>query len=141
MDDVFDASDKWVIPGMIDTHVHVEFQRKPNAEASTSGHTYGLGLQMLASAGATTVIDLGGSMETLRMAIEARGSGINVGGLGYLKPGETVPEGRINYAQIEKVVNKAMDAGSIGVKVWGGYYPLTPEETSQFSTCANEMTA
>ena len=125
-DDVIDASGKWVIPGMIDTHAHVELQRRRNGESSAVGHTYGLGLQMLASAGATTVIDLGGSMDTLRMGIEARGSGINVGSLGYLKPGETVPEGRINYAQIEKVINTAMDAGSIGVKLLGGYYPFTP---------------
>ena len=140
-DDVIDASGKWVIPGMIDTHVHVELQRRRNGESSATGHTYGLGLQMLASAGATTVIDLGGSMDTLRMGIEARGSGINVGSLGYLKPGETVPEGRINYAQIEKVINTAMDAGSIGVKLLGGYYPFTPEETSNFIKAANEMTA
>ncbi len=132
--DTIDASGQWVIPGMIDTHVHV-------ANAADLGRIRGLGLQMVAAAGATTVIDLGGSMDALTAGINARGSGVNVGSLGYLKPGETVPEGRLSPDMILEIVGTALEAGSLGIKLWGGYYPFTPEETSRFIATANSLGA
>ena len=132
--DSIDASGQWVMPGMIDTHVHV-------ANASDFGELRGAGLPMVAAAGATTVIDLGGSMDALVAGIAARGSGVNVGSLGYLKPGETVPEGRLGTDVITEIVGTALEAGSIGIKLWGGYYPFTPEETSDLIATANRMAA
>lgn len=132
--DTIDASGQWVLPGMIDTHVHV-------ANAAELGRIRGLGLQMVAAAGATTVIDLGGSMDALTAGINARGSGVNVGSLGYLKPGETVPEGRLSPDMILEIVGTALEAGSLGIKLWGGYYPFTPEVTSRFITTANGLGA
>jgi len=132
--DSIDASGHWVMPGMIDTHVHV-------ANAADLGRIRGLGLQMVAAAGATTVIDLGGSMDALTAGITARGSGVNVGSLGYLKPGETVPEGRLSPDVILEIVGTALEAGSLGIKLWGGYYPFTPEETSRFVSTANDLGA
>jgi hypothetical protein len=132
--DSVDATGKWVMPGMIDSHVHV-------ANAADLGRIRGLGLQMVAAAGATTVIDLGGSMEALAAGINARGSGVNVGSLGYLKPGETVPEGRLSPDMILEIVGTALEAGSIGIKLWGGYYPFTPDETSRFISTANDLGA
>ncbi|MDP7261540.1 MAG: amidohydrolase family protein [Dehalococcoidia bacterium] len=131
-DDLIDATGQWVIPGMIDTHVHV-------SNAAGLGRIRGLGLQMVAASGATTVIDLGGSMDALRAGIVARGSGVNVGSLGYLKPGETVPEGRLSADSILEIVGEALDVGSLGIKLWGGYYPFTPEETSRFIAAANQL--
>ncbi len=133
-DDSIDAAGQWVMPGMIDTHVHV-------ANASDLGSIRGIGLQMVAVAGATTVIDLGGSMDALTAGITARGSGVNVGSLGYLKPGETVPEGRLSPDTILEIVDTALEAGSLGIKLWGGYYPFTPEETSRFIATANDLGA
>ncbi len=133
-DDVIDAAGHWVMPGMIDTHVHV-------AGARDLGGTRGLGLQMVAAAGATTVLDLGGSMESLTAGITEGGSGVNVGSLGYLRPGETVPEGHLGTSQIRDVIGTALNAGLLGVKLLGGYYPFTPEETSEFISSANDMGA
>jgi hypothetical protein len=133
-DDSIYASGQWIMPGMIDTHVHV-------ANAADLGRIRGLGLQMVAGAGATTVIDLGGSMDALVAGINARGSGVNVGSLGYLKPGETVPEGRLNTDVIGEIVGRNLEQGSLGIKLWGGYYPFTPEETSDFISTANRMNA
>ena len=133
-DDTIDASGQWVIPGMIDTHVHV-------AGVADLGGPGGLGLSMVAAAGATTVLDLGGSMDLLAAGIKKRGSGVNVGSLGYLRPGETVPEGRLGAARIRDVIGTALTAGSLGVKLLGGYFPFTPEETSQFISSANDMGA
>ena len=122
------------MPGMIDTHVHV-------ANAADLGRIRGLGLQMVAAAGATTIIDLGGSMDALTAGIVARGSGVNVGSVGYLKPGETVPEGRLSSDAILEIVGTALEAGSLGIKLWGGYYPFTPEETASFISTANHLNA
>ena len=133
-DDVLNVNGNWVIPGMIDTHVHV-------ANASDLGRIRGMGLQMVAAAGATTVIDLGGSMDALTEGIKARGSGVNVASLGYLKPGETVPEGILSQSTVRGIVETALDAGSIGIKLWGGYYPFTPEETGHFIGEANDLGA
>ena len=132
--DSIDATGHWVMPGMIDTHVHV-------AQASDRGRIRGLGLQMVAAAGATTVIDLGGSMEALVAGVTARGSGVNVGSLGYLKPGETVPEGRLSPDAVDEIVATALEDGSLGIKLWGGYYPFTPDETARFISAANKMAA
>ncbi|MBC8453361.1 MAG: amidohydrolase family protein [Chloroflexi bacterium] len=132
--DSMDATGQWVMPGMIDAHVHV-------ANAADLGRIRGLGLQMVAAAGATTVIDLGGSMDALTAGIAARGSGVNVGSLGYLKPGETVPEGRLSPDMILEIIGTALEAGSIGIKLWGGYYPFTPDETSRFISTANDLGA
>ena len=132
--DSIDAVGQWVMPGMIDTHVHV-------ANASDMGRIRGLGLQMVAAAGATTVIDLGGSMKTLVAGVAARGSGVNVGSLGYLKRGETVPEGRLSPDVVDKIVERALEAGSLGIKLWGGYYPFTQDETAKFISTANKMAA
>ncbi len=132
--DSIDVSGQWVMPGMIDSHAHV-------ANAADLGRIRGIGLQMVAAAGATTVIDLGGSMDALTAGINARGSGVNVGSLGYLKPGETVPEGRLSPDMILEVVGTALEAGSLGIKLWGGYYPFTPEETSRFISTANDLGA
>ena len=101
--DSIDATGQWVMPGMIDTHVHV-------ANASDRGSMRGLGLQMVAAAGATTIVDLGGSMEALVAGVTARGSGVNVGSLGYLKPGETVPEGRLSPDVVDEIVARALEA-------------------------------
>ena len=133
-DETIDATGHWVIPGMIDTHVHV-------AGVADLGGPGGLGLPMVAAAGATTVLDLGGSMDLLTAGIRLRGSGVNVGSLGYLRPGETVPEGRLSSAQVRDVIATALKAGSLGVKLLGGYFPFTPEETSQFISSANDMGA
>jgi predicted amidohydrolase len=132
--DSIDATAQWIMPGMIDTHVHV-------ANAADLGRIRGLGLQMVAAAGATTVIDLGGSIDALVAGIAARGSGVNVGSLGYLKPGETVPEGRLSADTILDLVGTALEAGSLGIKLWGGYYPFTPDETAQFIASANKLNA
>jgi hypothetical protein len=132
--DTVDATNQWVMPGMIDTHVHV-------ANAADFGRIRGLGLQMVAAAGATTVIDLGGSIDALTAGIAARGSGVNVGSLGYLKPGETVPEGRLSSDAILEIVGTALETGSLGIKLWGGYYPFTPEETANFISTANHLNA
>ena len=60
---------------------------------------------------------------------------------GYLKPGETVPEGRLGSDAILEIVGTALEAGSLGIKLWGGYYPFTPEETANFISTANHLNA
>ena len=56
-DQVIDVTGQWVMPGMIDGHVHVA-GRRPTWDPA-------LGHRMLAAAGVTTAIDFGGTPEQL----------------------------------------------------------------------------
>ncbi len=133
-DDIIDASGRWVMPGMIDPHVHVSW-----AFAGITDPT--VGLRMVVEAGATTAIDLGGDISTLIDGIGRRGSGLNVGGLGMLRPGYTLPQDDPPMPVIRDVLSSALNAGSLGLKMWGGYYPFTPEVTANIIAACNEERA
>ena len=81
--EVVDAAGLWVMPGMVDGHVHVGGERATWDPA--------LGFRMLALAGVTTGIDFGSTPETLFDGMQRLGAGINIGGLLVLRPGSTIP--------------------------------------------------
>ena len=74
---------KWVIPGQIDTHAHVA------GISRTVDPSLGYG--MLAKAGTTTVVDMGGTGKNLIDGIKRNGAGLNVAGQFALIPGLTIP--------------------------------------------------
>lgn len=132
--EVIDLADKWLIPGMIDTHVHVA----GDLEGVTDP---GIGLRSVVEAGATTVIDLGGRMEQLVKGIKKHGAGANVGGLGMLKPGVTLPDDDPSPAVVRSTLDSALSSGLLGLKMWGGYYPFSMDVTADIIAACNERQA
>lgn len=71
--DIIDLSDRWVLPGFIDSHVHITSQQGPDRRLSTfTDSSADLALQgaeyarRTLLAGFTTVQDVGGNMEAVR---------------------------------------------------------------------------
>ncbi|MBM3959222.1 MAG: amidohydrolase family protein [SAR202 cluster bacterium] len=131
--EVVDVSGKWLMPGMIDTHVHVA--------GSHSTWDPALGYRMLAAAGTTTAIDFGGTPETLIDGMQRMGSGMNVGGLYVMVPGQTIPRDDPPPAEVRRIVSEAVSRGALGIKMIGGYYPFTPEVTATIIAECNRQRA
>ena len=96
---------------------------------------------MLARAGTTTVMDMGGTGASLIDGIKRRGAGLNVAGNFALIPGLTIPEGPLSKSAIRDIVSGALRQGCIGLKILGGYDPFSPETTSDIIAESNAQRA
>lgn len=132
--DIIDLSGRWLIPGMIDTHVHVGGELDGVTDPGT-------GMRAVVEAGATTVVDLGGSMERIVNGIRKHGAGANVAGLGMLKPGATLPDDDPSPSIVRSTLDKALKSGQLGLKMWGGYYPFSMDVTADIIAACNERLA
>jgi len=132
-DQVIDVTGQWVMPGMIDGHVHVA-GRRPTWDPA-------LGHRMLAAAGVTTAIDFGGTPEQLIDGMQRKGAGLNVGGLFIFRPEDTIPNDDPPPAEVRDLVAAALRRGALGVKIIGGYDPFTPEVTANIIAECNEQRA
>ena len=131
-DDLIDVRGRWVMPGHIDTHAHVAFPDKHWDPA--------LGYAMLAQAGATTILDMAGTGPGVMDGIKRRGAGLNVAALYLMIPGSTINDDEPSPAALSDIVSGALRQGCLGIKVLGGYYPFTPETTSNIiRACNDEM--
>ena len=148
-DAVFDMTGKWVMPGHIDTHVHVA----STLQASTTGDedepclppAYqtdpALGYRMMAEAGVTTAIDFAGEMPSIIDGMKRRGAGLNIAGLHVLAPGSTIPHHDPSRAALREALQQGLRQGSLGLKILGGHYPLTPDATARAIAVCNEASA
>ena len=109
--EIVDVEGKWVMPGQIDTHAHVAGLARNWDPA--------IGYGMLARAGTTTVLDMGGSGPTLIDGIKRRGAGLNVAGVFALIPGATIPSDEPSAPAIKDIVLGALRQGCLGVKLLG----------------------
>lgn len=132
-DEVVDASGMWVMPGQIDTHAHVAGLSRNWDPA--------LGYGMLARAGTTTVLDMGGTGPSLIDGIKRRGAGLNVAGNFALIPGLTIPSGKLSAPAMRDIVTGALRQGCFGLKILGGYHPFSPEDTATVIAEANAQRA
>ncbi len=115
-----DARGRWILPGLVDTHVHVS---RPFGGFQ--------GFSMLVRAGVTCALDLAGFSESLRTGLRECGTGVTLGFVYPLMPGDTI-EGRDPGApELEGVLHEALASGALGLKVLGGHYPMTPDATSR----------
>ena len=132
-DDIIDVAGLWVMPGQIDTHAHVAGLSRNWDPA--------LGYGMLARAGTTTVMDMGGTGPSLIDGIKRRGAGLNVAGNFALIPGLTIPEGPLSAPAIRDVVARSLRQGCYGLKILGGYHPFSPETSAAVISESNAQRA
>ncbi len=133
-DDIIDVIGKIVMPGHIDTHAHLS---GPFDQSGTRAY----GHVMLAKSGTTTALDLAGEPGALAEGMKRKGAGMNVATILGLVPHTTIKEDDPGIGTMRDVVSDALERGSIGVKLLGGYHPFTPESTSQVIAAANEQLA
>ncbi len=121
--EIIDLEGDLVFPGVVDSHVHV-------------GRGRGVGYRMTAAVGVTTMVDFGSTMDDFLAGFGERGVGQTVGALYPINrelSDRDAPQG-----EIAGLVDEALAEGSLGIKIVGGHYPLTPETTSEIISAANE---
>ena len=128
--EVYELEGLTVVPGIIDPHVHVS--------AWLGG---GIGHTMLAKAGVTTALDMSGPADSVYDLVRTHGAGLNIATIEYVRPGHTIPSASPGDAEISALLHKVMQQGSIGVKLLGGHYPLTPEATGRCIKIAASVNA
>ena len=114
-DEVFDLSGKFLMPGLVDIHVHLSVC--PD------------GFFMLARAGVTTALDVAGIPEKITDGFRKRGCGLTTAFLYPLIPEETVPSASPSEDELEKAIDYGLRNGAIGVKILGGHYPMGRDAT------------
>ena len=132
-DEIVDVSGRWVMPGQIDTHAHVAGLSRNWDPA--------LGYAMLARAGTTTVLDMGGTGPSLVDGIKRKGAGLNVAGLYALIPGATMPSDEPSAVEARDIVAGALRQGCFGIKILGGYHPFSPHATTDVVHACNDQLA
>lgn len=113
---VLDLKDKIVVPGIIDSHVHI---LRPDSKAA--------GYRMLIRAGVTTAIDFRGPAERVAKEVKDYGYGLNVGVLNGIYPGCGISNIEGSEKEIEEYIEESLEKGALGVKILGGHFPITPE--------------
>jgi adenine deaminase len=116
---VLDMAGLYVIPGLIDPHVHVSGQFGGSA-----------GFRMMVRGGVTAALDLAGDPAAVAHGLAASGSGMSVATVFPVIPGETVRDRDPSRAEIVELLDRQLPAGAIGLKLLGGHYPLSPDATA-----------
>jgi hypothetical protein len=127
--EVFDAAGNLVLPGLVDSHVHI-------APAERA-----VGLRMLARAGVTCCLECGGYLEDVLEGMAAYGAGIDVAVLNRLDPGESISGPDAARAELARYLDHSLDSGAFGFKLLGGHLPLSPETTATAIDLANHEKA
>lgn len=116
--EVIDCGGRTIIPGVIDTHVHVT--------ARLGGH---VGYYMCAKDGVTTIIDFAGPIQDIVENAARIGCGLNVGCLDAIDPDKIGKDP--SRAEIDRYIEQSMEWGAIGTKILGGHFPLTPNASRE----------
>lgn len=122
-----DAHGRWVLPGLVDTHVHVS---EPFGGFQ--------GFRMLAAAGVTCALDLAGFADSLVEGLRTRGTGLAIGFVHPIIPGHTVADEDPDRGELSRLMERAAESGALGVKLLGGHYPCTPDATARTLRLAHE---
>lgn len=127
--EIFDASDKLIFPGLVDSHVHLTPVKRA------------VGFKMLARAGVTCALDCAGFIDDVIEGIAERGSGISAAVLHRLDPGVSISGPDAEKRELANYLDQSLGAGAFGFKLLGGHLPLSPETTIAAIELANEAQA
>ena len=117
---VIELDGQVVLPGVIDCHVHLA-----RWAGGAAGH------RMLARAGTVTAVDFSGPVdETWASVAEGGGAGLNLAALEAVVPDGNVPGRSPSHRELANLLERSMAGGALGLKIFGGHDPLTPEATS-----------
>ena len=125
-----DLSGYYLIPGIIDLHVHV---------SSWLGGRYGH--KMMALAGVTGALDMSGPIDSVVANAKKFGAGLNLACVQYVRPGYTVSNTDPRRDEIESLLHESLAQGAIGLKILGGHYPLSPAATAEIIKTAHRQNA
>jgi imidazolonepropionase-like amidohydrolase len=122
---VLGAQGNIVMPGLIDTHVHLC--------SEANGH---VAHKMLARAGVTTALELAGPVQDVLNIAGQFGAGLTIACLELLAPDENIPK-NADAAQVDETLDKVLGSGAVGVKM---HYDaaLSPELKARVIKAANE---
>ena len=123
---VIDGTGRWLLPGLVDSHVHMTDLARPRA--ATEAH------RRLAVAGVTTAVEFA-SIDSVLATWAESAAGLTVLGLEAL-PAYT---GTTARGRIADDIAAARARGAIGVKILGGHFPSTPDATADIIGEANRQ--
>ena len=126
---VFNAKNKLVFPGLVDTHVHLTHTQQA------------VGFHMLARAGVTCALDCGGFVEDIIKGMLASGSGISIAVINRLDPGVSISSPDAAKDELAEYLERSLEQGALGFKILGGHLPLSPETTSAAIEVCNQAGA
>ena len=126
---VFDASGRYVFPGLVDSHVHLTILKGAK------------GLHMLAKAGVTCALECMGFVDDVIEGMTANGAGIAVAVLNRLDPGVSISSKAADKKELRDYLEQTLVSGGLGLKILGGHFPLTPETTAAAIEVCNESRA
>lgn len=124
---VIDVKGKLVMPGLVDSHVHI-----------IKDGTGKAGYRMLVKAGVTTAFEFRGPVEGFADEIVPYGNGLNVAVLNCVFSGKEISSHDVPKDEIIGEVSKSLDHGAIGIKIMGGHSPLTPVTTKDIIEVTND---
>lgn len=127
---IIEGKDKILMPGIIDSHVHL-----------SKRHGGRSGQKMLVKSGVTTAFDLSGPIDELLEVIDKYSYGMNIASINQIKPGVTVKDENPGVGELKKCLDDALSKGSLGYKLLGGHYPLTPQTIYDAIDIANREKA
>jgi len=81
---------------------------------------------MLAKAGVTTAIDFAGPVEEIHKDLPEFGTGLNIGCCNAILPMTNINSNNPSKKEIEEFIDDRLEKGSLGIKILGGHFPLTP---------------
>ena len=129
-EEYFDLTGMYVMPGIVDMHMHA---------SERLGGRYAH--KMLAKAGVTGALEMMGPVDSVLEYGRDYGTGLTVAVLDAVNKGYNVKSNNPGRSELEEALEYGLDRGSIGMKLMGGNFPLTPEATRLAIEAANERKA